>query len=124
MVMQMCLGYVKGNRALAKDLSQEVFLKVWNNLDKDSKEIWKMYLDYLGYDSKDQRLVINEFIAYMLQSTDKEEYEYFIELIYYRLRRKYPDKRAFIEEYYKENSKPFSDAIKKLDIFIGKIIIN
>ncbi len=34
MVMQMCLGYVKGNRALAKDLSQEVFLKVWNNLDK------------------------------------------------------------------------------------------
>ena len=34
MVMQMCLGYVKGNRAMAKDLSQEVFLKVWNNLDK------------------------------------------------------------------------------------------
>ena len=24
----------KGNRAMAKDLSQEVFLKVWNNLDK------------------------------------------------------------------------------------------
>lgn len=33
MVIQMCLGYVKGNKAMAKDLSQEVFLKVWNNLD-------------------------------------------------------------------------------------------
>lgn len=97
---------------------------VWNNMHRDSKEIWMMYLDYLGYDRGDQRLVINEFVAYMLQSTEREEYEYFMELIYYRLRRKFPDKKSFVEEYYKENAKPFSEEIKKLDIFIGKIIIN
>ena len=34
MVMQLCLGYMKGEQELAKDLSQEVFMSVWNALDK------------------------------------------------------------------------------------------
>lgn len=31
-VIRVCMGYVKGNEALAKDLAQEVFIKVWENL--------------------------------------------------------------------------------------------
>lgn len=31
-VISLCLGYVKGNEFLAKDLAQEVFVKVWQNL--------------------------------------------------------------------------------------------
>lgn len=31
-VIRLCLGYVSGNEDLAKDLAQEVFLKVWQNL--------------------------------------------------------------------------------------------
>lgn len=31
-VIGLCLGYVKGNEALAKDLTQEVFIKVWQHL--------------------------------------------------------------------------------------------
>ena len=31
-VVGLCLGYVKGNDFLAKDLAQEVFVKVWQNL--------------------------------------------------------------------------------------------
>ena len=34
MVLQMCLGFVKGDSNLAKDLSQEVFIIIWNNLSK------------------------------------------------------------------------------------------
>jgi len=34
MVLQMCLGFVKGDKDTAKDLSQEIFISVWNNLDK------------------------------------------------------------------------------------------
>tara|TARA_R110002073_G_scaffold123234_2_gene266832 strand:- start:13880 stop:14374 length:495 start_codon:yes stop_codon:yes gene_type:complete len=33
MVLQMCLGFVKGDFDKARDLSQEVFIKVWANLD-------------------------------------------------------------------------------------------
>lgn len=31
-VIRICMGYVKGNQALAKDLAQEVFIKIWENL--------------------------------------------------------------------------------------------
>lgn len=31
-IMRLCLGYVSGDRDMAKDLAQEVFIKVWNNL--------------------------------------------------------------------------------------------
>jgi RNA polymerase sigma-70 factor (ECF subfamily) len=32
MVMQVCLGYMNGNRYLAEDLVQEVFINTWNAL--------------------------------------------------------------------------------------------
>ncbi len=32
MVYQVCLGFLKGNTDQAKDLSQEVFIQVWNHL--------------------------------------------------------------------------------------------
>ena len=34
MVLQMCKGYMQGDEDLAKDLSQEVFINVWNALAK------------------------------------------------------------------------------------------
>ncbi|RYF88832.1 MAG: sigma-70 family RNA polymerase sigma factor [Chitinophagaceae bacterium] len=34
MVLQMSLGYMKGDRQLAKDMTQEVFINVWNALPK------------------------------------------------------------------------------------------
>ena len=43
-VMRLCLGYLNGNEDLAKDLTQEVFLKAWqhlNNFQGSSKiETW------------------------------------------------------------------------------------
>ncbi|WP_108801683.1 RNA polymerase sigma factor [Aquimarina sp. Aq107] len=34
MVLQMCLGYMKGDESLAYDLTQEVFINIWNAMDK------------------------------------------------------------------------------------------
>jgi len=34
MVLQMCLGFVKGDNDIANDLLQEVFISIWYNLDK------------------------------------------------------------------------------------------
>ena len=37
-VIRICMGYVNGNEALAKDLTQEVFIKVWEKLDSFRQE--------------------------------------------------------------------------------------
>lgn len=38
MVKQLCLGYVKGDRQRAEDLTQEVYINIWNGLDKFRKD--------------------------------------------------------------------------------------
>lgn len=38
MVIQLCMGFVKGDLDLAKDLTQEVFIQVWNNLQSFRQE--------------------------------------------------------------------------------------
>ncbi len=44
MVLQMCRGYMKGDEELAEDLTQEVFINVWNALhkfkEKSSYKTW------------------------------------------------------------------------------------
>lgn len=37
-VYRLCLGYAAGDEMLAKDLSQEVFIKVWENLSSFRKD--------------------------------------------------------------------------------------
>jgi len=37
-VIRVCMGYVNGDEALAKDLTQEVFIKVWESLASFRKE--------------------------------------------------------------------------------------
>lgn len=37
-VMRLCLGYVAGDQDLAKDLTQEIFIKIWQNLENFRSE--------------------------------------------------------------------------------------
>ncbi|MCX2839072.1 sigma-70 family RNA polymerase sigma factor [Salinimicrobium sp. MT39] len=37
-VIRLCLGYTNGREEKAKDLTQEVFIKIWQNLDKFRSE--------------------------------------------------------------------------------------
>ena len=45
MVLQLCLGFVKGEIDQAKDLSQEIFINVWNALEKfEGKSSYKTWI--------------------------------------------------------------------------------
>ncbi len=37
-VIRLCMGYVNGDEAKAKDITQEVFIKVWENLESFRQE--------------------------------------------------------------------------------------
>ncbi|TYC09131.1 sigma-70 family RNA polymerase sigma factor [Bizionia gelidisalsuginis] len=70
MVLQMCLGFVRGDKDTASDLSQEIFISVWNNLDKfrgaSSYKTWiyritvNTCLHYVKKDKKVRRLSSSE----------------------------------------------------------------
>lgn len=63
MVLQMCLGFMKGDLDLAKDLSQEVFINTWKALDKfnnnSSHKTW-IY-----------RITVNTCLKYIRDKKDK-----------------------------------------------------
>ena len=70
MVLQMCLGFVKGDKDSANDLSQEIFISIWNNLDKfrgaSSYKTWiyritvNTCLQYVRKDKKETTLSTSE----------------------------------------------------------------
>ena len=70
MVLQMCLGFAKGDKDTANDLSQEIFISVWSNLDKfrgtSSYKTWiyritvNTCLQYVKKDKKEKTVPILE----------------------------------------------------------------
>lgn len=79
MVLQMCLGYSKGDRDTANDLSQEVFISVWKNLDKfrgaSSYKTWIYRITVntcLQYIKKEKASpILNEDIRPTIADTDE-----------------------------------------------------
>ena len=79
MVLQMCLGYTKGDRDTANDLSQEIFISVWNNLDKfrgaSSYKTWIYRITVntcLQYIKKEKASpILNEDIQLTVAETDE-----------------------------------------------------
>ena len=79
MVLQMCLGYTQGDRDTANDLSQEIFISVWNNLDKfrgaSSYKTWIYRITVntcLQYIKKEKASpILNEDIQLTVAETDE-----------------------------------------------------
>ena len=81
MVLQMCLGFVKGDKDTANDLSQEIFISVWNNLEKfrgaSSYKTWiyritvNTCLQYVKKDKKERTISTFE-IENQASSTETE----------------------------------------------------
>ncbi|SNT28109.1 RNA polymerase sigma-70 factor, ECF subfamily [Ekhidna lutea] len=83
MVNQMCLGFMKGNKALAQDLSQETFINTWRALDKfkgaSSYKTWiyritvNTCLKYIRDNKLKNQASIDEYTQLPDDSTDTEQ---------------------------------------------------
>lgn len=63
MVWQMCLGYVKGDKSLANDLSQEVFINIWKALEK--------FREASSYKTWIYRITVNTCLQYLRKEKNK-----------------------------------------------------
>ncbi|WP_299437573.1 RNA polymerase sigma factor [uncultured Aquimarina sp.] len=65
MVVQMCLGYMKGDADLANDLTQEIFINIWNAMDsfkgKSTHKTW-VY-----------RITVNTCLQYIRKEKNKKK---------------------------------------------------
>jgi RNA polymerase sigma-70 factor (ECF subfamily) len=64
MVKQLCLGYVKGDQDAAQDLTQEVFIRIWNALDGFRKEA--------SYKTWIYRITVNTCLLYIRDSSKRQ----------------------------------------------------
>ncbi len=81
MVLQMCLGFMKGDKDLANDLSQEVFINIWNSVEnfkgQSTYKTWvyritvNTCLQYIRKEKKKSKLSI-EKVEYTLMAESQE----------------------------------------------------
>lgn len=64
MVHQMCMGFMKGDRDLANDLSQEIFINVWNALIGFKNES--------SYKTWIYRITVNTCLQYIRKEKNKK----------------------------------------------------
>ena len=63
MVLQMCIGFMKGDRDLAKDLSQLVFINTWQAMNK--------FNNASSYKTWIYRITVNTCLKYIRDKKDK-----------------------------------------------------
>ncbi|WP_378176838.1 RNA polymerase sigma factor [Aquimarina sp. SS2-1] len=65
MVLQMCMGYMKGDTDMAKDLSQEVFINIWNAMDSfEGKSTYKTWV---------YRITVNTCLQFIRKEKNKKK---------------------------------------------------
>ncbi|GMQ24441.1 sigma-70 family RNA polymerase sigma factor [Algoriphagus sp. oki45] len=65
MVMQLCMGFMKGDQDQAKDLTQEVFIQVWNNLGKFRQDATPKTWIY--------RITVNTCLNFLKKQKNKDQ---------------------------------------------------
>lgn len=65
MVLQMCLGFVKGDKDIANDISQEVFINIWNAVDK--------FKGQSSYKTWVYRITVNTCLQYLRKEKNKKQ---------------------------------------------------
>ena len=89
---------------------------IWNDVDPEIKDFWKLFFEYKRYDTDDHYLLVNEFMAYNLQQPLDRVIPYYFDHVIPRLMERYPEKRDFLTMLLQEKEEQFlSDAQKVAD---------
>ena len=94
---------------------------IWEEVEPEIKEFWKLFFEYKRYDTDDQYLLVNEFMAYNLQQPLDRVIPYFFDHIIPRLIERYPEKKDFLdmlieekEEQFLMNAEKIASALKEV----------
>ena len=87
---------------------------IWDEVEPEMKEFWKLFFEYKRYDTEDHYLLVNEFMAYNLQQPLDRVIPYYFGHIIPRLIDRYPEKKEFLNMILDNKENQFLSDAEKL----------
>ncbi|MBN2551124.1 MAG: hypothetical protein JXB06_00080, partial [Spirochaetales bacterium] len=87
----------------------------WDRLSESEKSYWKLLFRWVGYDTEDPYLTVNEYQAYLFQQPREGVRYYFSVLTPSRLVSSYPAEAGWIGELVRSDPERFTRAFDHLE---------
>ena len=94
---------------------REASFQAWDRLSVQEQEFWKLFFRWMGYDTDDPYLVVNEYQAYLFQQPRSALRYYFADLTASRLISSYPDQASRVRELLRSDPQTFTRAFDYLE---------
>ena len=95
--------------------------QAWDRLSEQEQEFWKLFFRWVGYDTEDPYLIVNEYQAYLFQQPRSGVRYYFAVLTPSRLISSYPGQASWVQELIRSDPERFNRAFDYLETSLVEI---
>lgn len=95
--------------------------EAWEQLSENEKEFWRLFFRWVGYDTEDPYLTVNEYQAYLFQQPRSGVQYYFTTLTASRLISSYPEQAARVREFLRSDPDSFTRGFDTLEASLKRI---
>jgi len=95
--------------------------EAWERLSENEKEFWRLFFRWVGYDTEDPYLTVNEYQAYLFQQPRSGVQYYFATLTASRLISSYPEQAARVREFLRSDPDSFTRGFDSLEASLKRI---
>ena len=100
---------------------REASFEAWDRLSEEEQDFWKLFFRWVGYDTEDPYLTVNEYQAYLFQQPRSGVRYYFAVLTASRLISSYPDQASWVQELIRSDPERFTRAFDQLETSLKRI---
>jgi hypothetical protein len=100
---------------------REASFEAWDRLPQAEQEFWKLFFRWVGYDTDDLYLTVNEYQAYLFQQPRSDVRYYFADLTASRLISSYPGEASWVQELLRSDPQRFTRAFDDLESSLVRI---
>jgi hypothetical protein len=93
----------------------------WEQLSENEKEFWRLFFRWVGYNTEDPYLTVNEYQAYLFQQPRSGVQYYFATLTASRLISSYPGQAARVREFLRSDPDSFTRGFDTLEVSLRGI---
>jgi hypothetical protein len=100
---------------------RQASFEAWDRLPEQEQEFWKLFFRWVGYDTEDPYLTVNEYQAYLFQQPRSGVRYYFADLTPSRLISSYPGQASWVQELIRSDPDRFTRAFDYLETSLVRI---